>query len=240
MKPQCYFVVSLCLLVAVYEYQRMNPLEDPKELTWQLVFSNVLLTLERTVPTTASLGILCAYFSVIYLLTFIAPGYSFQGPPIRDGRVLTYPINGLSVLVGTLGVYFTLGKLGVMSWSIAYDHYAGLLVWCNIIAASLSLYLFLRGRIKGLASGKGVWEDFVMGQELVPNFLGLTFNFFWLRPSMMLWLFLNLSFLAKHYEVTGTISHAMVLYQCFTNWYIVDYFIFEEYVTSTWDMIAEK
>lgn len=32
----------------------------------------------------------------------------------------------------------------------------------------------------------------------------------------------------------------MMLYQAFTNIYVVDYFVFEEYVTSTWDIIAEK
>lgn len=46
---------------------------------------------------------------------------------------------------------------------------------------------------------------------------------------------------AKHLEVNrGILSHSMLLYQLFTNWYVVDYFIFEEFVTSTWDIIAEK
>jgi Delta14-sterol reductase len=91
----------------------------------------------------------------------------------------------------------------------------------------------------GLSSGS-FYEDFVMGQELVPPFLGLTLNFFWLRPSMMMWLFINLSFLAKHYEITGGFSTGMILYQLFTNIYVIDYFFFEEFVTSTWDIIAEK
>ena len=91
--------------------------------------------------------------------------------------------------------------------------------------------------------------------------LGLKLNFFWLRPSMMAWLFLNLGFLgeyangrsgihsgnhiqstiAKHYQLHGgKVSHSMILYQLFTNIYVVDYFVFEEFVTSTWDIIAEK
>jgi delta14-sterol reductase len=32
----------------------------------------------------------------------------------------------------------------------------------------------------------------------------------------------------------------MLLYQLFTNIYVVDYFVFEDFVTSTWDIIAEK
>lgn len=47
--------------------------------------------------------------------------------------------------------------------------------------------------------------------------------------------------IAKHMELNdGCISHAMLLYQLFTNAYVVDYFVFEDFVTSTWDIIAEK
>lgn len=46
--------------------------------------------------------------------------------------------------------------------------------------------------------------------------------------------------IAKHYQINGFVSHSMLLYQIFTNAYIIDYFVFEEFFTSTWDIIAEK
>jgi hypothetical protein len=94
-----------------------------------------------------------------------------------------------------VALYAGLAWNGTIAWTLAYDHYRGLLIWANIIALLTTTYLFIRGRLRELQSGHGFWEDFVMGQELVPQVLGLKLNFFWLRPSMMGWLFINLSFL---------------------------------------------
>lgn len=55
----------------------------------------------------------------------------------------------------------------LISWSIAYDEFSGLFVMSNLIALVTSLYLFVRGQIKGLGSKQGFIHDFVMGQELV-------------------------------------------------------------------------
>jgi len=56
---------------------------------------------------------------------------------------------------------------------------------------------------------------------------------------MMGWMLLNLSFLAKHIEINNGVSISMALYQLFANFYILDYFWFEVYMTSTWDIVAE-
>ncbi|KAJ6750071.1 hypothetical protein OIU85_000678 [Salix viminalis] len=49
---------------------------------------------------------------------------------------------------------------------------------------------------------------------------------------MMGWLFINLSVLAKTIQ-SATLSHSMILYQMFCLIYILDYFFYEEYMTST-------
>jgi hypothetical protein len=108
-----------------------------------------------------------AYFAWLYALTWIVPGYDFTGPPIRDGRVLTFHCNGLPILALTIVAYVLLASQGVISWSLAYDHFWPLFSWANIIAVATSAFLFIRGRFKGMGSGLGLWEDFVMGQELV-------------------------------------------------------------------------
>ena len=63
---------------------------------------------------------------------------------------------------------------------------------------------------------------------------------FWLKPSMTLWILLNEGFLAKHLQLFGTVSVPMALYQIFTFLYVFDYFIFESYMTSTWDILHER
>ncbi|KAG6769705.1 hypothetical protein POTOM_025366 [Populus tomentosa] len=64
-------------------------------------------------------------------------------------------------------------------------------------------------------------------------------RFFFVRSGMMGWLFINLSVLAKAIQ-GATLSHSMILYQIFCLIYILDYFFYEEYMTSTWDIIAER
>ncbi|RZS18815.1 hypothetical protein BHM03_00051151 [Ensete ventricosum] len=56
---------------------------------------------------------------------------------------------------------------------------------------------------------------------------------------MMGWLLINLSLLAKNYEA-GTANLSVILYQLFCTLYVLDYFFYEEFMTSTWDIIAEK
>jgi delta14-sterol reductase len=64
-------------------------------------------------------------------------------------------------------------------------------------------------------------------------------RFFFVRAGMMGWLLINLSILAKSVQ-DGSLSQSMILYQIFCALYILDYFVHEEYMTSTWDIIAER
>ncbi|GBG76910.1 hypothetical protein CBR_g23124 [Chara braunii] len=57
---------------------------------------------------------------------------------------------------------------------------------------------------------------------------------------MTAWLLINVSLAAKQFELRGSLSLAMKLYQVFTGVYIVDYLWFEELMTTTWDIIAER
>ena len=108
--------------------------------------------------------------ALLYVLTFVVPGYAYQGPPLRDGRVVRFYCNGLPILLVTVGIYVALAYVQWISWTLPYDHFGGLFFWCLAASVWVSGYLFVRGRMRGLASGQGFWEDFVMGQELVWNF----------------------------------------------------------------------
>lgn len=104
----------------------------------------------------------------LYVLTFITPfGYDIQGPPLRDGRVVRFHCNGLPILLVTVATYLGLCKQGYLAWTVLYDEFGGLFTLALAAATFVSAFLFVRGRVRGLASGKGFWEDFVMGQELV-------------------------------------------------------------------------
>jgi delta14-sterol reductase len=69
--------------------------------------------------------------------------------------------------------------------------------------------------------------------------MSIDLKFFFVRAGMMGWLLINLSILAKSVQ-DGSLSQSMILYQIFCALYILDYFVHEEYMTSTWDIIAER
>ncbi|RYR71310.1 hypothetical protein Ahy_A02g005582 [Arachis hypogaea] len=82
-------------------------------------------------------------------------------------------------------------------------------------------------------------HDWWFGIQLNPQFMGIDLKFFFVRAGMMGWLLINLSVLAKSIQ-DGTLSKSMILFQLFCALYILDYFVHEEYMTSTWDIIAER
>ncbi|KAM3325016.1 delta(14)-sterol reductase isoform X1 [Capsicum chacoense] len=77
------------------------------------------------------------------------------------------------------------------------------------------------------------------GIQLNPEFMGIDLKFFFVRAGMMGWLLINLSVLAKCI-IEDKLSQSMILYQIFCGLYILDYFFYEEFMTSTWDIIAER
>ncbi|TVU10588.1 hypothetical protein EJB05_44130, partial [Eragrostis curvula] len=82
-------------------------------------------------------------------------------------------------------------------------------------------------------------QDWWLGVQLNPHFMGVDLKFFFVRAGMMAWLFINLSLFAKSY-LAGSVNLSVILYQFFCGWYIIDYFVHEEFMTSTWDIIAER
>ncbi|XLT31813.1 hypothetical protein HN873_063105 [Arachis hypogaea] len=64
-------------------------------------------------------------------------------------------------------------------------------------------------------------------------------RFLFVRAGIMGWLLINLSVLAESIQ-DGTLSKSMILFQIFCALYILDYFVHEQYMTSTWNIIAER
>ncbi|KAJ0095567.1 hypothetical protein Patl1_15305 [Pistacia atlantica] len=93
---------------------------------------------------------------------------------------------------------------------------------------------FLKPHVTG-----NLLHDWWFGIQLNPQFMGIDLKFFFVRAGMMGWLLISLSVLAKSFQ-NGTLSQSMILYQLFCGLYILDYFVHEEYMTSTWDIIAER
>lgn len=185
---------------------------------------------------------LFGYIAFLALLGAFLPGKIQNGAPLADGTRLKYKCNGLLATGVVVTALATAVWSGYISGSWAADNYAKLFVAANIFAFSLSLYLFVVGRLSrppNWLKPRSVWDDFVMGAQLNPFVLGVNLKFFSYRPAMAGWLIVNLSFLCKQYEVLGFITSRMLLYQLATAWYIWDFFVHEAKIVSTWDIIVE-
>eukprot|EP01104_Vermistella_antarctica_P005376 TRINITY_DN158_c0_g1_i2.p1 TRINITY_DN158_c0_g1~~TRINITY_DN158_c0_g1_i2.p1 ORF type:complete len:406 (-),score=68.17 TRINITY_DN158_c0_g1_i2:91-1308(-) len=193
------------------------------------------------VPSLAQWLIFPIYVIVQVTATRLIPGYDHKGVPLLDGTVQMYKINGLQVCLALIAVFYVASyRYGLFSAGIVYDNFGPLLYTVNVYSFLLSTVLYLKGANSGEAARENFVDDYVMGTQLTPTIYGINVKFFWIKIAMMGWFFINLSFLAKQHELLGFITTPMMLYQLFTGAYIIDYFYFEEYMTSTWDIIAEK
>ncbi|XP_043691305.1 delta(14)-sterol reductase isoform X2 [Telopea speciosissima] len=179
------------------------------------------------IPTWSSVVILHSFFIYLAIAGSFLPGRIVPGVTLSDGTRLHYRCNGLVsllLLVSLLGIGAAL----------------------KLISPTATLVLYAAGcksRDQGSSLKPHVTRNFIhdwwFGIQLNPQFMGVDLKFFFVRAGMMGWLLINLSVLAKSIE-DGSLSQSMILFQLFCMWYVVDYFFHEEFMTSTWDIIAER
>ncbi|XP_078434561.1 delta(14)-sterol reductase-like isoform X2 [Wolffia australiana] len=198
------------------------------------------------VPSWSSVTILLAYLGYLAIAGSVLPGKLVAGAVLSDGSRIIYRCNGLlslSLLVVLLGLGV---GLNFISLSVIADSGPALLSTTLVFSILVSLILHVVGcksRHKGSSLRPHVTGNFIhdwwFGIQLNPHVLGVDLKFFFVRAGMMGWLLLNLSILLKSSQ-TRSLNLAMMLYQLFCALYTIDYFVYEEYMTSTWDIIAER
>lgn len=82
--------------------------------------------------------------------------------------------------------------------------------------------------------------DLWYGTCLNPRNFGIDWKTFAYRPAMLGVFLMNLSVALKQYHLYGIISPSMLIYQIFMGWYVIDFFIFERYILSIYDVIEER
>lgn len=218
---------------------------------------------ERIVTAAAAV---VAYVVGLVALGAALPGRVVQGTRLADGSRLTYKVNGLAVAAATVAAAAAAVAGGVLPGDLLVTHYLPVLAAANGLAVALTVYLVVGGRFRrrlvagrprrptpagcaapppgcgggGADGDRPLWRDVVLGAELNPHVGGVDVKFFSYRPAMIGWLLLNLSFVYAHVVQTGGLSARMGLYQALSATYIIDYFLHEAAMTSTWDIIAER
>ncbi|KAI4311318.1 hypothetical protein MLD38_036224 [Melastoma candidum] len=198
------------------------------------------------VPSLNSVVILGAFFGYLAVAGSLLPGKLIPGVLLPDGTRLRYKCNGL------LSLILLVGMLGLGAWmdflepAVIAEQGLQLFSATFLFSVLVTMVLYATGCNSGSKSSSlkphisgNLIHDWWFGIQLNPHFLWIDLKFFFVRAGMMGWLLINLSILAKSYQ-GARLGQAMILYQLFCAFYVLDYFVHEEYMTSTWDIIAER
>ncbi|WP_419553083.1 DUF1295 domain-containing protein [Candidatus Poriferisodalis sp.] len=161
---------------------------------------------------------------------------------VRDehsGEVLRYRLNGLPVLVVTLGLWITACSSGVMPWDWFWQHRwagaAGALILGLLASAAVVL--------SATSRGGGLLAELYLGRRINPQAFGGradTKMFLYLAGAVLLELNL-LSFAAHHFMAyPDDPSPGVVLYVVLFTWFVCDYLVFEQVHLYTYDLFAER
>lgn len=193
-------------------------------------------------PTATSFLLYSGWLLLQVLLHVALPGRRREGTPLADGTRLTYRLNGWRAFWITWIVLVLAVWTGVLSPTIAYDHFGPLLTTANLLAFAGAVVLYRWGQRQPEAVRSGVaLRDYVMGVSLNPRVRHFDLKFFTeSRPGLILWVAINASLAAKQYELHGTVTVPMLLVNAFQFLYVADYFFNEDAIVTTWDIKHER
>jgi len=209
----------------------------------ELVWPDAAFWSHFSPPTLASVGLYLAWLAVQALLENVLPGRTVQGAPLPDGSRLDYRLNGLLALVVTVAAALVSVQLGLVPAGFLYDQFGALVTTTNFVVLAGCLWLMVLGRRQATEEERqlNLLEAYTVGACRNPRLGRFDLKFFCeSRPSMILWVLIDLSLAAKQMELHGGVSNAMALACFFQVLYVADYFWFEDAILSTWDIKHEN
>ncbi|KAI9189070.1 erg24, C-14 sterol reductase [Blastocladiella emersonii ATCC 22665] len=176
----------------------------------------------------------------------VMPGEYVQGTVLRTGERLTYKVNAFNTLLFTLASLALIVNFhGLDPLIFVADNFIQIGFSAALFAVVLSTALYLASFRKGALlalggnSGNPIY-DFFIGRELNPRIGSFDLKYFCeLRPGLIGWLLINLSFMAKQYATHGTVTDAMALVVVFQAWYVFDAVKNEAAVLTTMDITTD-
>jgi protein-S-isoprenylcysteine O-methyltransferase Ste14 len=194
-------------------------------------------------PSITSVGFYLLWIAFQTLLAAFLPGRLTEGSPLPDGRRLEYRLNGLFALVLTVAVALVSVQVGMVSASLIFDQWGALVTTSNLVVLLGCVWLVVIGRRQASSEERrlNLLEAYTVGACRNPRIGRFDLKFFSeSRPSMILWVLIDLSLAAKQLELHGTVSNSMVIVCFFQILYVADYFYFEDAILTTWDIKHEN
>jgi hypothetical protein len=218
---------------------------------WPLDFSLLQEKLNVQFFHPVSFEVYTAWMIFHFFLAVILPGPIVKGVPLPTPSAdrLDYKINGLLsmiVSVAMVGCLCLVNGLAPLLW--VADHYFQLAVSGIIFSSFLALFLYMFSYrssdvVVALGGNSGYpLYDFWMGRELNPRiFFDLVDLKFVceLRPGLIGWLIINLSFAAKQYSTNQRLCNGMILTLLGQGYYVLDALVNEVAILTTMDIASD-
>jgi delta14-sterol reductase len=181
-----------------------------------------------------------AAYAVITLLHFILPARKVKGYVKNDqtGEVLSYRLNGIPVLIGSILIWFLLGRFNVVPFDWLYQVRWASAAGALVMGLIFSFIIVLRSP----SAGKPFLADFWFGRLKNPQFKnGYIDAKMWLYLIGAVMLQLNiLSFVAHHWLAYKGVNPGYLMGTGLLIWFIWEYLTFERVYLYTYDFIAER
>ncbi|KAI8968396.1 ergosterol biosynthesis ERG4/ERG24 [Mycotypha africana] len=174
------------------------------------------------------------------------PGEKVEGVPLRDGSRLKYKINAIAVL--QTFAFMAIMSLRGQGWFLflwVRRHFGDIALFSIFFSFLVSVFVYARSFIgkKMLAIGGNTGNfiyDFMIGRELNPRIGNFDIKFFCeLRPGLIMWLCLNITFAICQWVELGRLTYSMVLVNVFQAWYIFDALLNEASILTTMDITTD-
>ncbi|MGA9271206.1 MAG: DUF1295 domain-containing protein [Lutimonas sp.] len=180
-------------------------------------------------------------YLLITLLHYILPGRWVQGyvKDSKTGNLLKYKLNGIWVLLVSIGLWFLVGYINWVPFDWLYE-----VRWYSLAGAFvLGILYTLIAVLPFPSTGASLMSDLFLGRVDNPQYLNGRIDakmWLYLIGAVMLELHV-LSFTSYHYVTLGDQdSYSYLFSALFLTYFVFDYLTFERVHLYTYDLFAEK
>jgi len=189
------------------------------------------------------------FIATMFVGSMVVPGLERKGYSLPNGEQLPYKLTGMSLFFLT-HVVVAVATFGFgVSLAPIVHHFWSLFAVTNVVAVVCTLALFFWGRRSAdvLKSEEAtslpipqVVQDLWYGNELNPRWFGVDIKMFMYQPSLIGVYLIVAAFPYAQFERHGVITPQMYCFVGFWFTYLFTHYVKEEFMLSTWDIIAEN
>jgi len=186
------------------------------------------------------------WFAFTFICTLLLPGKKHQGFKIGKNQILTYKMTGLTLFLQIQTQFFLSKWYGIFSLRPLIQYFWSFIIATTILSFIISIILMVVGRnSKDYDPHKQGWtpqwfNDWWFGAQKNLRLFGVDLKMYFYQPSLIGLHMYLLAFAEYQYDTYGRLTSNMILLQVFEWAYLFTHYIKEDFMLSTWDLIAEN